>query len=146
VSCAGEVSYGTDLASGDELEAEAARCLGHNETGAHEPPLPAAHRIGFTVEYVEAIDQLLGFVDREVLIRVSHAERHPGFVLVHGMLAQGERDVFSEPDDRVSVFPLGDRGDALYIYREAFTGANYDGEAEALTIWLGPVAISIEPA
>jgi hypothetical protein len=97
------------------------------------------------VEYVEAIDQLLGYVGCEVLIRVSDAERHPGFVLLHGILAQGERDVFSEPDDRVSVFPLGEEGDALYIYREVFTGASYDGDAEALTIWLGPVAISIEP-
>ena len=39
--------------------------------GAHEPPLAAAHRIGSTVEYVGAIDQLLGYVGREVLIRVS---------------------------------------------------------------------------
>ena len=97
------------------------------------------------MKYVEAIDQLIGFVGREVLVRVSHAEQHPGFVLLTGTLGQGEREVFSEPDDRVSFFDVGARGDGLYIYREAFTRASYDADAEKLTIWLGPVAISIEP-
>jgi hypothetical protein len=33
----------------------------------------------------------------------------------------------------------------LYIDRAAFKGASYDDKYEKLTIWLGPVAISVEP-
>lgn len=94
------------------------------------------------MEYVAAIDHLLGFVGREVLIRVSDIAHHGGFVMLHATLGQGER-----LNDQETVFPLSDtRSDGLYIERARFTGASYDVEAERLTIWLGPVAISVEPA
>ncbi len=97
------------------------------------------------MEYVDVIDHLLGLVGREVLVRVSDAEAHPGFVLLHGTLGQGERETFSEPGNTSSFFAVGDAGDGVYIYREAFTHGSYDAEAERLTLWLGPVAIAIEP-
>ena len=93
------------------------------------------------MDYVKAIDHLLGFVGREVLIRVSGIAHHPGFLMLHATLYQGER-----LNDRETVFPLSDKSsDGLYIDRAAFTGGSYDVDAERLTIWLGPVAISIEP-
>lgn len=97
------------------------------------------------MDYVEAIDRLLGYVGQDVLVRVGPAEHHMGFVLVHGRLAQGEREVFTDPDDQVSWFGLGEDGDGFAIYRGEFTGANYDADDEKLTVWLGPIAISIEP-
>jgi hypothetical protein len=96
------------------------------------------------VEYVEAIDYLLGFVDRPVLVRVGDAEGHPGFVTLNGILGQGEPEIFAEADNPVSFFPVSDSG-TIYIYRNDFVGASYDAEYERLTIWLGPVAVAVEP-
>jgi hypothetical protein len=98
------------------------------------------------MEYVEAIDHLLGFVGREVLIRVGNEEGHPGFVMLHGTLAQGE-GVSETWDPEVAFFGLSDRrgSDGLYIPRRKFAGGSYEEDAERLTIWLGPVAVSVEP-
>lgn len=96
------------------------------------------------MDYVEAMDKLLGFVGSEVLVRVGDAEHHVGFVMLHGPLAQGEAEGLAP--GQVSFFAVGDGGsDGLFIDRGAFTAANYDAEGEKLTIWLGPVAISVEP-
>jgi len=97
------------------------------------------------VEYVEAIDHLLGFVGRDVLVRVSSREDHPGFVMLHGTLIQGEG--LSEVwDGEVAFFGLDPvASDGLYIPRREYAGASYDTEAERLTIWLGPVAVTVEP-
>ena len=96
------------------------------------------------VKYVEAIDHLLGFVGRRVLVRVSSREDHPGFVMLNGTLAQGEG--LSEVwDGEVAFFGLSDSGDSdgLYIPRREYVDARYDNEDERLTIWLGPIAVTV---
>lgn len=99
------------------------------------------------MEYVEAIDRLLGLVGHEVLVRVADTTDHPGFVMLKGTLAQGDQQSSSvSSEGQVSFFGVGeDPSTGLYLYRDNFTGASYDAEAERLTIWLGPVAIAVEP-
>ena len=99
------------------------------------------------MEYVEAIDRLLDLVGHEVLVRVADSEDHPGFVMLNGTLAQGEQQSsLGSSEGQVSFFAVGeDTRAGLYLYRDNFTGASYDAEAERLTIWLGPVASAVEP-
>jgi hypothetical protein len=99
------------------------------------------------VEYIEAIDHLLGLVGQDVLVRVGDREEHAGFVMLSGTLGQGEREpIFVPSEGPVSFFAVGsDSGSTgIYIYREDFTRATYSAETERLTIWLGPVAIIVE--
>jgi hypothetical protein len=99
------------------------------------------------VEYVEAIDRLLGLVGHEVLVRVADTEHHPGFVMLNGTLRQGEQESSSgSGEGQVSFFAVGEGSSAgFYIYRDNFAGASYDAEADRLTIWLGAVAVGVEP-
>lgn len=49
-------------------------------------------------------------------------------------------------EGQISFFAVGDDASAaIYVYRDSFTAGSYDGDAGRLTIWLGPVALTVEP-